>query len=206
MKQKTKGRQLIIVMSIMLMVALAVGMLPQSAQAAPSLATCESKYTVQAGDTLTSIALTYGVDFFELADANNLKSPYEIFVGDVLCIPAGSSTSDDDDSSSSSTSTKKWEFTRVGDYVFVKGSNLDKNRSYYVKVSNALKLYSPWYKIGLFNNNDSATLTLAYKLPKHLRDNIYVSVCTKSGTKDVVYCGTTVDEDLLAINNLKKEP
>ena len=42
MKQKTKGRQLIIVMSIMLMVALAVGMLPQSAQAAPSLATCLS--------------------------------------------------------------------------------------------------------------------------------------------------------------------
>lgn len=206
MKKVTNSRQLVVLMSIMLMVALAVGMLPQSAQAAPSLATCESKYTVQAGDTLTSIALTYGVDFFELANANNLKSPYEIFVGDVLCIPAGSSTSDDDDSSSSSTSTKKWEFSRVGDYVVVKGNNLDKNRSYYVKVSNSLKLFSPWYKIGLFNNNKNINYSQSYKLPRLLRDNIYVTVCTKSGTTDVVYCGTTVDEELLAINNLKKEP
>lgn len=206
MKQVTKGRQLALAMSIMLMMALVVGMLPQSVQAAPNLAACETKYTVQAGDTLTSIALTYGVDFFELAEANSLKAPYTIYIGDVLCIPAGSSTSVDDDSSSTTTSTKKFTFEREGDYVTVIGKGLDKNRSYYVKVSNSLKLYSPWYKIGLFNNNKNVNFSQSYKLPRLLRDNIYVTVCTKSGTTDAVYCGTTVEEALLAENNLKKEP
>ncbi len=206
MKQFKIGRQLALVMSIMLLIALAVGMLPQSAQAAPNLAACESKYTVQAGDTLTSIALTYSVDFFELAEANNLKAPYTIYIGDVLCIPAGSSAPDDDDSSSSSTSTKKFTFERDGDFVTVIGKGLDKNRSYYVKVSNSLKLYSPWYKIGLFNNNKNINYSQSYKLPRLLRDNSYVTVCTKSGTTDAVYCGRTVDEEKLAISNLKKEP
>ena len=206
MKQVTNRRQLIAMMSIMLIATLVMGMLPQPVQAAPRLVTCETKYTVQAGDTLTSIAYTYGVDFFELAEANNLVAPYAIYVGDVLCIPAGASTPDDDDSSSSSTTTKKFTFERAGDYVIVKGADLDNYRSYYVKVSNSLKLYSPWYKIGLFNNNKNTNFTRAYKLPKTLRDNIYVTVCTKSGTTDAVYCGTTVDEELLAIKNLKKEP
>ncbi len=200
MKQKANRRQLVALMSVMLMVALAAGMLPQSAQAAPRLATCESKYTVQAGDTLTSIALTYGVDFFELAEANNLKSPYEIFVGDVLCIPAGASTPDEDDSSSTATSTKKWVFTREGNYVTVKGNDLGKKSSYYVKVSNALKSYSPWYKIGLFNNQKNSTLTQVYKLPKIFQDNIYVSVCLKNANTDSVYCETTIDAELLALS------
>jgi len=200
MKQKANRRQLVALMSVMLMVALAAGMLPQSAQAAPRLATCESKYTVKAGDTLTSIALTYGVDFFKLAEANNLKSPYEIFVGDVLCIPAGASTPDEGDSSSTATSTKKWVFAREGNYVTIKGNDLAKKSSYYVKVSNALKLYSPWYKIGLFNNQKNPTLTQVYKLPKTFQDNIYVSVCLKNAKTDSVYCETTIDAELLALS------
>ena len=48
-----------------------------------------SKYRVQLGDTLYSIAWAYGVDFRDLAAANHLKSPYAIHAGQELMIARG---------------------------------------------------------------------------------------------------------------------
>ncbi len=44
-------------------------------------------YTVQAGDTLTSIAARYGVDWHALAQANGISYPYIIYVGQRIYIP-----------------------------------------------------------------------------------------------------------------------
>lgn len=41
-------------------------------------------YVVQAGDSLYSIAWNYGLDYGDLARANNLRSPYTLQVGDRL--------------------------------------------------------------------------------------------------------------------------
>jgi len=46
-----------------------------------------ASHTVQAGDTLFRVALTYGVDMNELARANGISDPTRIFVGQVLVIP-----------------------------------------------------------------------------------------------------------------------
>ncbi len=51
-------------------------------------------HTVQAGDTLYSIALKYGLTIQELAAANNITNPDSLSVGDVLTIPAPGTVTD----------------------------------------------------------------------------------------------------------------
>ncbi|MFW6069722.1 MAG: LysM peptidoglycan-binding domain-containing protein [bacterium] len=51
----------------------------------------ESTYTVQPGDTLSSIARRFGTTYQELAALNNLSNPNVIHVGQVLQLPGGSS-------------------------------------------------------------------------------------------------------------------
>jgi LysM repeat protein len=45
-------------------------------------------YTVRAGDTLTSVALSHGVTIWMLVQANELSNPHIIYVGQELVIPA----------------------------------------------------------------------------------------------------------------------
>ncbi|MCB9431775.1 MAG: LysM peptidoglycan-binding domain-containing protein [Ardenticatenaceae bacterium] len=52
-------------------------------------------YTVQAGDTLYTIALKYGLTVQELATANNITNVDSLSVGDTLTIPAPGTVTDD---------------------------------------------------------------------------------------------------------------
>lgn len=45
------------------------------------------KYTIKKGDTLSEIAKSFGVDMWDLADANGIRNPDVIRVGQVLEIP-----------------------------------------------------------------------------------------------------------------------
>lgn len=45
-------------------------------------------YKVKAGDTLSKIAESYNVDMWELADANGIRNPNVIRVGQILTLPA----------------------------------------------------------------------------------------------------------------------
>lgn len=47
-----------------------------------------STYTVQRGDTLSRIARRYGISMTVLAQVNNISNPNQIYVGQVLQIPA----------------------------------------------------------------------------------------------------------------------
>lgn len=60
-----------------------------AAPTSPPLASGQRTYTVQAGDTLASIALAFGVDIQELIRINNIADPDTIYVGQVLTIPGG---------------------------------------------------------------------------------------------------------------------
>lgn len=66
---------------------------PVSAQAAkkpvPEKDWRPDSYTVKKGDTLYSIGLEYGYDYKEIAQANNIQSPYIIRVGQQLALPNG---------------------------------------------------------------------------------------------------------------------
>jgi LysM repeat protein len=49
---------------------------------------CARYHTVQPGQTLSHIALYYGVSAHALSQANNITNPNRIYVGQKLCIPA----------------------------------------------------------------------------------------------------------------------
>lgn len=48
---------------------------------------CADVYTVQAGDTLYSVAQRYRVDVELLMRANRVRNPYNLRIGTKLCIP-----------------------------------------------------------------------------------------------------------------------
>jgi len=48
-----------------------------------------STYVVQAGDTLSAIAVALGVTMGDLKDANNITDPDSILVGQELVVPGG---------------------------------------------------------------------------------------------------------------------
>jgi LysM repeat protein len=50
-------------------------------------------YTVRRGDTLSSIALRFGVSMWSLAQANGISNPSLIYVGQILRIPSGGNPS-----------------------------------------------------------------------------------------------------------------
>ena len=62
-------------------------------------------YTVQAGNTLSSIASQYGVTVSQLEQWNNLSNPNYIYVGETLTIYTNGSSSSSSNSSSSSTTS-----------------------------------------------------------------------------------------------------
>ena len=66
--------------------------LPDATSTAPVTGE-ESIYIVRAGDTLSAIALRYGVSTWALAQANHLRNPSLLFVGQRLHIPVSGSSS-----------------------------------------------------------------------------------------------------------------
>jgi LysM repeat protein len=68
--------------------------IPGSSSTPPSTPPASgSTYTVRRGDTLTAIALRYGVSTWSLAQLNSISNPSLIYVGQVLRIPDGGSPS-----------------------------------------------------------------------------------------------------------------
>jgi LysM repeat protein len=83
---------------LLLVMAVLVGtLLPQAALASASAAPAASSgppgnsrtYTVQRGDTLSGIAQRFGTSVQAIMEANGLRNPHQIFVGQVLIIPTG---------------------------------------------------------------------------------------------------------------------
>ena len=64
-----------------------------------------TNYTVKSGDTLSGIGSKLGVNWKDIANLNNISSPYIIYVGQVLKIPGASSGSSSSGGSTPSTGT-----------------------------------------------------------------------------------------------------
>jgi len=60
---------------------------PVTAASAPATALATTTYVVKAGDSLSLIAARYGVNWVDLAKANNISSPWRIEVGQSMTIP-----------------------------------------------------------------------------------------------------------------------
>lgn len=55
--------------------------------AASSHVACKSYYRVKHGDTLSEIAAWYGINYYSLAQANNIGDASNIYTGQKICIP-----------------------------------------------------------------------------------------------------------------------
>lgn len=177
-------------LSLMLALALLAGALPATVQAAAPAVTCAQNYTVKAGDTLTSIAATYGVTLTELANANNLKDPYTIYVGQVLCIPATATSTTTSGSTTTSTSGQKLTIERDEKSVVITLSGFPKKSVYYVKGKNAARGDYKWYKFGRVKTGKTGSATVTLKLPKSLRQTDVLLMCLKNAVTDAVVCQT----------------
>jgi LysM repeat protein len=65
-------------------------------------------YTVRRGDTLSAIALRYGVSMWALAQANGISNPSLIYVGQVLKIPSGGSSTPSPSPAPSAPTSDRW--------------------------------------------------------------------------------------------------
>lgn len=175
--------------TLLLLVAFAFGLYPQTEAAAVSAA-CAERYTVQAGDTLTAIAFAYDVTLEELADANGLTDPYVIYIGQVLCIPASSTSNDSDtDSEADSDDDGDVSVDTDGLYLDVTASDMTKRSIFYVKARSWRNRFpGEWYKLGLLHMGKNSSLTDSYRLPTILREKDALEVCLKDVSNDDLYC------------------
>ena len=177
------------VISVLIVMALFAGALPQPVYAASPLAataTCAQNYTVVAGDTLSKVADTYNTTVAALAAANNLTSPYTLYVGQVLCIP-GSSTSGS--SGSTTKSTKPTIKLEVGaTRITVTVANFTAKRMFYVRIGPDRPRPNDWYSIGRMKVSKAGSATKSFRIPKNLIPSKYLMVCLKNNVNDAVFC------------------
>jgi LysM repeat protein len=171
-------------LGLLIITSLVMVSLPGPAAAA----TCVANYTVQSGDTITSIAASYNVDWRALADANNLKEPYTIVVGQKLCIPAGATVATATPSTGTTIPANKY-FTitpLVNYFVNIKTAKLAKTTPYIVRV------WEPdgkmWIRIGRVRTDKNGASNKALRLPKALRDDTLLNFCLKNSWTDAVQC------------------
>jgi len=174
--------------SILIVLALLVSVVPQPAQAAPT-ATCSKMYTVATGDTLSKIALQFNVTVQALADANNLKEPYVIVVGQSLCIP-GTPPTGGTTSSGSTSKGPDFTVTRDGNRITVKLVNLTPKRPYIVKVGYDLRPSTIMTKLGTVRTNKTGAGQKSFQAPKGLRNLTEYGMCLKDQVTDAVMCKT----------------
>lgn len=174
-------------LTILILLALLASSLPQPVLAQSS--TCAKTYTVVAGDTLSKIALAFDVTVAQIAAANNLKEPYTIFVGQVLCIPGTSSSG----SSASSSSSKKptITITPTTKGFIVKADNFPQKSTYFVRVGSGRVRDNLWYRVGRVRVGKTGTAQQVINLPRNLLKVEYMTICLKNVVTDAVMCKFT---------------
>lgn len=176
---------------LLLVIALLVASLPLSGDAF-AMQSCSRSHTVEAGDTLSAIAVEYSTTVQELATLNNLTDPYTLTVGQVVCLPGAAATATPTGSSASSSSSSSdkdapsFSVVDNGGKIDVVVSPTSVRGNYVVRV--AERGFAPkYYKVGVLKTNKEATITRRYRIPDSLIDTD-ITVCLKNVRTDKVYC------------------
>lgn len=183
-------------LGLLLAMTIIVASAPPSAMAASFAeatdAACKETYTVKSGDYLLKIADAYDVDWRDLAEANDLKSPYVVFVGMKLCIPAKSGSGSGSGSSGGTTSgsSGKASFSAVKSQnsLVITTSSFPTKSTYYVKVDDARNNRLEWHKIGTLSTGKESAVKETFKLPDELRNSNSFLVCLKNVYSDAQIC------------------
>jgi murein DD-endopeptidase MepM/ murein hydrolase activator NlpD len=172
--------------SLLLALALLAISLPQTAAAQ----TCSRNHTVAAGETVSNIAETYKITTAELATANNLKEPYTIYIGQVLCIP-GSTTTASTTPSAGSSSTSKTRTLVVaisGNKILLSADNYPKQNTYNVRAGEKGSTFGKWIRLGRVRSHKDGSIDAIFLFPKALRNSRVFDVCLKNLVSDDVSC------------------
>ncbi len=135
-----------VVMVINLVLIMAMLLVGFAQTTAASAAACKFKHKVRAGETLIQIGQLYQYDWREIAAANDIKEPYVLTAGQVLCIPDGVKPSDDSTSTvivgeGTPTAPKEPSMTTGASMnsVYIKVEGFPKNTTYYVNIPELFK-------------------------------------------------------------------
>jgi hypothetical protein len=178
------------IVSILIIVALLMSVMPQFTQRADA-ATCSKKYTVVAGDTLSSIAAKYNTTVQVLAELNDLTAPYVLSVGQTICLPAGSTAATATPKATSTSSSSKYKYditvTRDGTRITLKASSFPPKSNFWVRAGEDLKK-SGWMRIGKLHTNKNGAGEGTYRLPDDLRIEPSYYLCLKNQSTDKLTC------------------
>ncbi len=149
---------------------------------------CQDTYTVKYGDYLIKIATDYeGINFLDIARANDLEAPYTLTFGQKLCIPkqtVGASTG----GTTTSITSSNFSLRKQGSKLRLSVENLQRNEIYFVKVADAGKSSLEWFKVGLLTTDRNREGKGTYSLPDKLASASALTVCLKNVATDDVIC------------------
>jgi LysM repeat protein len=166
----------------LIVVSMLLGAFPRPALAA----TCKSYYNVKSGDTKTSIAKKFGLDWSDIADANDMKVTEKPQVGDRLCIPYKN-----DKDQANPNMKLKVAVTHTVVTLTITGMS-DKRSVFIVRVRDARVGVGGFYKLGRMKAKKSSTNKATFAIPKGLSKTLYLQVCVKNSTTDEMICRTVL--------------
>jgi LysM repeat protein len=149
---------------------------------------CQDTYTVQYGDYLIKIAAEYeGINFLDIAMANDLEAPYTLTFGQKLCIPKKTASTSTGGSTTSITSSN-FTLRKQGSKLRVSVEDLQRTETYFVKVDDAGKSGLEWFKVGRLTTDRNREGKGTYSLPDKLAGASALTVCLKNVVTDDVIC------------------
>ena len=189
------------IFAILLILTFVMAALPHAAQAA-----CAFKYTVVSGDTLYGIAARYQVTFDDLVDVNNLKAPYLLYVGQVLCVPPGAikptgtplPTGAAATASAASQKLPTITAQYLGSIAWVALTNFPKDRFFYIKIypgpTHIWTLVSS--QMGIISTDSKGQFAAYFHVPLNSKDARSVTICAKDALNDdVLACTVSANSD-----------
>jgi len=170
-KTKHSRSWLYTIIGLLLVVALLASIFPASVQAEEGKekekVECKARHTVRSNDTLAKIATKYGVYVQAIVAANHMVSPYTIYVGQSMCIPAKNTKDPKVPKYAKNLAANYFAYVK-NDKLFIQATNFPKSTVYYVKVKGDVFPGTVQNKIGLLNTSGRSNFTDGFKLPRFI--------------------------------------
>jgi len=186
----------------LLIIGLVITIIAAVAPSSSALAQkCKFKHEVEPGDTLIYLGTLYQIDWRDIADSNNVKEPYVLVEGTVLCIPGGVSPGTQPTTTEEEGGPKFWVVPSVG-HVLVSVENFPKKISYYVRIFP--RSAGVAYRIGHFTTNKEGDYTGWFNVPFFVPRLADMAVCIKNVWTDAVSCAKYEDPYIPLIQTIRR--
>jgi LysM repeat protein len=185
LKSSWLGRLAFVTLSIILVLAFLAAAAPQAAAA-----TCKFKHKVKAGESVIIIANLYQTDWREIVEANDLKEPYALTVGQVLCIPNGTAPASEPSTGTEETGEPKLTGVPSFMHVLVVVENYPIGKVFNVRVGDGPSgdPRSTFFLVGRLKTNKNGDYEGYFRLPRELQVAGKLEVCLKDPFTDKTYC------------------